>query len=213
MKEKQKWIIWSLAAAIVLVIGAGVIFGLRIRKNTKEARAAAEDFAQCLTDGRLAWARMKYYQSSSEEEREVITDDAGTPVVQFITEQELAELYGEELVLAGREEEESVEERFFAAIMRYSSITVDTGITMGDEGQTTVVLTGPDLLNWADSLSAEKLNELAQAEDVVSWVEEFLRAGDVPERTVQFVVPMQKVRDQWRFDMTDEMESALFGGL
>ena len=213
MKEKQKWIIWSLAAAIVLVIGAGVIFGLRIRKNTKEARAAAEDFAQCLTDGSLAWARMKYYQSSSEEEREVITDDAGTPVVQFITEQELAELYGEELVLAGREEEESVEERFFAAIMRYSSITVDTGITMGDEGQTTVVLTGPDLLNWADSLSAEKLNELAQAEDVVSWVEEFLRAGDVPERTVQFVVPMQKVRDQWRFDMTDEMESALFGGL
>ncbi len=213
MKEKQKWIIWSLAAAVILVIGAGVVFGLRIQKNTKEARAAAEDFAQCLSDGRLAWARMKYYQNSSEEEREVITDDAGTPVVQFITEQELAELYGEELVLAGREEAESAEERFFAAIMRYSSITVDTGITMGDEGQMTVVLTGPDLLNWADSLSAEKLNELAQAEDVVSWVEEFLKAGDVPERTVQFVVPMQKVRDQWRFDMTDEMESALFGGL
>lgn len=235
-KENNKKLFWAALSAGALLLAAGLFGGVRVWKNTGAARAAAEEFTERLSAGELTFVRMKCYQSGygaakaegfdrwledegadeaagAGEEQTVLYDSEGNPAVRYITEQELMDLYGEELVMAGQEETAEAQDRCFAVIMDHSVISYQVGLAMGKTARMTVTLTGPDLAAWADGLETGEAEEMLYTEDLPGWLEKHLSSGEVPERTLTFAVPMEKVNGRWRFQVTEEMERAFFGGV
>ena len=213
MTNRNKIILISAGAAVLLLILIGVPAAL-IGSNTRQAEQAAREFTGLLSRGRLAELEARCYMPQSGEDQ-IIYDEQGTAQARFVTDAELAERFGAEVVLDGRET--SPEEELLAVIMEYSSLEISTGLVPAGRASAVLTLTGPDFTSWLaspDAAGEEGAAALIGAGDgLPEAVRELLSQGTVPLRTVRLTIPMQKRDGSWRFQVSDETEDAWFGGL
>ncbi len=212
--KKKKIILWSSVIAGSLLVFVIAISMFIISRNTSAAQKTAEEFTARLAAGDLTVVQMKYYPTD-ESSRVVLEDDKGNKTAQIITEQDLMTMYGEDLVMAGREEEEkSARERFFAIIMSYSQLSPKVKTVLGDRTKLRLTLSGPDFRQWMADLSDDEIRELIwETDDIIDALEDRLAAGTIPTRVITLQVPMVKQSGSWKFDMAGVLENELFGGL
>lgn len=197
-------------ALLVLLLG---IWGYQIWKNTSEAKSAAEDFTNRFNQGELYALQMGYY-SEDEQPSKTFTNEDGFPVAAFITDQELIDLYGEELVMAGREAEIEEHDRLFATIMKYSKAVSSVGIVLGNHGNMRLALNSPDLGTWLNELPEEELGSLIwETEDFAAELDSRMNSDTMPQKTIQILIPMVKQNGKWRFVVSEETENSFYGGL
>ncbi|MCD8222316.1 MAG: hypothetical protein LUD07_09110 [Clostridiales bacterium] len=211
---KKKIILWSSIIGGSLLVFVLAISMFIISRNTSAAQKTAEEFIARLAAGDLTVVQMKYYPTD-ESSRVVLEDEDGNKTAQIITEQDLMTMYGEDLVMAGREEEEkSARERMFAIIMSTSQLSPKVKTVLGDRTTLRLKLSGPDFRQWMADLSDDEIRELIWGtDDIVDALENRLNAREIPMRMITLQVPMVKQSGSWKFDMAGVLENELFGGL
>lgn len=194
-------------AAALILIGW---FSFCVWKNTQEAKAAVGEFTQLLQEGDLDTLSLKYY-AYSEGENNILTDENGQAQVKIVTEQQFAERYGAEAV---KGEKISEKAQLLEVLMKYSQVKTSGKIAFGSKTKMMIVMEQPDLKTWLSGLTQEELEYLNSMEEgQLEDLELRLELGEIPRTRIQFTIPMVKQNDNWRFQVTDEMEQAFFGGL
>lgn len=209
----KKVIIGICAGAGALLILLLSIWGYHIWKNTSQARNAAEDFTNRFNQGELSALQMGYY-ARAEQPSQTFTNEDGIPVAAFVTDQELIDRYGEELVMAGREEEIEEHDRLFATIMKYSNAVSSVGLVLGSHANMRLTLNSPDLGTWMNELPEEELDSLIwETEDFTAELDSHMSSDTIPQKTTQLLIPMIKQNGKWRFVVSEEIENSFYGGL
>lgn len=207
--DKKTIIGISAAAGAVVLILIGW-FSFSVWKNTQTAKAAVSEFTELLQEGDIDTLSLKYY-AYSESENSILTDENGQAQVKLVTEQQFAERYGTDAV---KSEEQSQKEQFLEVLMKYSQVKTAGKIAFGNKSKMTLVMEQPDLKTWLLGLSEEEMEYLnTMQEGQLEDLEMRLELGEIPKTGIQFTIPMVKQNGNWRFQVTDEMEQAFFGGL
>ena len=200
----KKTIMGIIAVCVAAALLFGGLTGVWIRYNTERARDAAAEFSRLLTEGKLTEAQARYY--AAEEEAESVPGGEGQAMVEESDRVELAQIFG-------REDETNSQDQLMAAVMARSQLQISAGPAVGRSAKAHLTLTGPDMEAWFAGLTDEQKYSLFLAEDVGAAVTELLGQTAAPERTVEFDIPMVKNGVDWRFQVTQEMEEALFGSI
>lgn len=211
MKKNAQRLWLSIAGGIVfLFLLLGTVF---FWKNSAAAQKASQDFVARLSAGEWTALKLSCYptpqKSLSERKESLLTDQNQNAVAQLVTKQELANIYGEELALAGADGKE--QERLFALLMQHSQLTAKTGLTLGKKSSVLLTLNGPNLSEWLEALSDKEQTELFLAEDKMSVLEEKLKKNELPMRVIRLKIPMLRQNDRWKFSVTEEQERILYG--
>lgn len=194
-------------AAVLLLIGW---FSFRVWSNTQSAKAAVSEFAELLQAGDLDTLSLKYY-AYSESENSFLTDENGQAQVQLVTKQQFAERYGTDAV---KSTEKSAAAQLLEVLMKHSQVKAAGKIAFGNKSKMSLMVEQPDLKTWLLELSEEDLAYLnAMSEGQLEDLETRLELGEIPQTRLQLTIPMIKQNGSWRFQVTEEMEQAFFGGL
>lgn len=207
----KKTIMGIIAVCVAAALLFGGLTGVWIRYNTERARDAAAEFSRLLTEGKLTEAQARYY--AAEDEAESLPGGEGQAMVEESDRVELAQIFGADLVTAGRGDETNSQDQLMAAVMARSQLQISAGPAVGRSAKAHLTLTGPDMEAWFAGLTDEQRYSLFLAEDVGAAVTELLGQTAAPEQTVEFDIPMVKNGIDWRFQVTQEMEEALFGSI
>lgn len=210
----KKVIISICIVCSVILLGCAGFFWYKMDKNTKEARAAAEEFAAMLREGDLESLELKYY-AYSETDNTLVADDNGVAQVRIVTKQQLADKYGVEVMKAMNDTDEGQSEAgLLESIMAHSIIQTSVGTTLGDTATMQIAMQIPDIKSWIKGLSMEDLEQLAGLkEGHLEDLEARMESGEIASQVVRFPIPMLKQNGKWRFQVTEEMEKVFFGGL
>lgn len=210
----------GMAAAVIIVIG---FLCIRVSSKTNEAKDAASEFVALMQTGELEQLSLAYY-AYSPEENEVFRDENGVIKGQTISDQQMAEKYGAKAVMGGYGEsnlsdvEAAVlsEEEIFKIIMEHTQIAGNVGTVWGGTAKLNLQMMVPDLKTWLLGLTAEEALELNAIETNQKFLQELgsrMESGEITTQYKQMVIPMLKQNGRWRFQVTEEMEQAFFGGL
>lgn len=208
MNKKTIIAICAAGGALILAIAGWLIF--TVVSNTNEAKAAAAEFTTLLQAGELETLSLEYYTYSTEENK-VYTDEDGQAQVQLVTPQQMAEIFGVEAV---RSKEESKEEQVLKTIMKYTQMQTSVGTAFGSRAQMVVKMSVPDIRSWLENLTEEDIAYInSLTEGFLEDLESRMASGQIENKYQQFAIPMVKQNGKWRFDVTEEIEHAFFGGI
>lgn len=206
-------IIASVSVVILALTGWGIY---KVSKNSKEAQLAADQFVVLMLEGDLEMLQLSCY-AYDETENVLLTNEAGQAQVRVITEQQFAEKYGADLLkraMGENETEEAEETSLYQVIMAHSRAAAKTKLAFTSKTSMTLQIVGPDMKTWLESLSSEEITELSSAVDgKMEDLEARMENGEIPQRLHTFIIPMIKQNGTWRFEVSQEVEDAFYGGI
>lgn len=211
--DKKSIVIISAVCGFLVILACG-IFGFKVMKNTKDVEDAAAYFVSVLMEGDLTKLELECY-TYSEEDNALVYDENGQAQVRVLTKQQLADKYGTDVMkIVEGESEEDKNAALLKTIMEYSVVKTSVKTTFGDTSSVGLYMEIPDIKAWIKGLSIEELGKLAAlTEGHLEDLEERMASGEITRKPMQFRVPMKKQNNKWRFEVTEEIENAFFGGL
>lgn len=184
--------------------------GWRIWKNTSAVKKSARELAACWQDGDLVTARAGYY-CRTEEECSSESELRDQSTIRFVSMQDLADQYGTEILTAGEEEEEN--RQLLRIIMKYSRLAVSAGMTLTSKTTVSLYINGPDVESWLEQMGDyERADLTGSRERYERQLTEALEEGTIPYRSAGYRIPAEKENGVWRFEVTEDTETALYGG-
>lgn len=206
-------IIASVSAIILALTGWGIY---KINKNSKEAQRAADKFVALLLEGDLEMLQLSCY-AYGEKENVLLTDENGNVQVRVITEQQFADKYGAEFLkqAMGKEDTGEVQEpTLYQMIMTHSRAAAKAKMTLGNKTSMILQLVGPDMKTWLTNLTEEELITLsAVTEGKIEDIGKRMENGEISFRLQTFIIPMIKQNDKWKFEVSQDVEDAFYGGI